>query len=76
MDQEAIPIPLGMIKPEQLSGIIQEFILREGTDYGETEFSFEEKEAQVINYLKSGKANIYFDPETETCSIVLSTNCD
>ncbi len=43
--------------------------LREGTDYGEKEFSLEDKVSHVISQLKRGEAHIVFDPETETVSI-------
>jgi uncharacterized protein YheU (UPF0270 family) len=45
-------------------------VLREGTDYGEREHSLEEKVARVIAQLKKGEANIVFDPESESVSIV------
>ena len=47
-------------------------MLREGTDYGEKEFSLEDKVAHVIGQLRRGEARIVFDPETETVSITRS----
>lgn len=55
---------------EALLGVIDDFILREGTDYGHGEPSLEEKRATVIRQLRSGKVHVVFDGETETCSIV------
>ena len=55
---------------EALLGVIDDFILREGTDYGHGEPSLEEKRAAVIRQLKKGEAHVVFDAKTETCSIV------
>ena len=47
-------------------------MLREGTDYGAREFSFEQKVAQVREQLEHREARIMFDPETESVTIVLA----
>lgn len=52
-----------------LRGVIEEFVSREGTDYG-PEVSFETKVAQVRRQLESGIAVIVFDPESESCTLV------
>jgi uncharacterized protein YheU (UPF0270 family) len=49
--------------------VIESFVLREGTDYGEREFSLEQKVAQVRAQLERGQARILFDPETDTVTI-------
>ncbi len=69
--QDPVPIPLLALEKEVLEGIIQDFILREGTDYGTLELSYEEKANQVMEQLRAGRAQIYFDPGTETCTILL-----
>lgn len=63
-------IPYEKISSETLQGVIEEFVSREGTDYGPREFSFEEKVLEVLRQVKRGVAVVVFDPETETCSIV------
>jgi uncharacterized protein YheU (UPF0270 family) len=50
--------------------VVESYVLREGTDYGEKEFSLEDKVSHVINQLKRGEARIVFDPGTETVSII------
>ena len=37
-------IPIERLSPEAIQGVIEEFILREGTDYGEKETSMETKD--------------------------------
>ena len=68
--REPIEIPHGELSAEALAGVVQSFVLREGTDYGRREYSLEEKVAHVMRQLERGEARIMFDPDTETVSIV------
>jgi uncharacterized protein len=49
--------------------VIESFVLREGTDYGEREHSLEQKVAQVRAQLERGLARIRFDPESNSVTI-------
>jgi hypothetical protein len=69
-------IPVERLSPEALQGVIEEFILREGTDYGETEVSRETKFRQVKDKLENGSAVLVFDDETETTNIFSADNPD
>jgi hypothetical protein len=62
-------IPWQELKPETLEALIDEYVTRDGTDYGQREATRETKIEQVKRLLASGKAKIVFDPETETCDI-------
>ncbi|ELA3117341.1 YheU family protein [Vibrio vulnificus] len=64
-------VPWQQISPEALSNLIREFVLREGTDYGESEYSLEEKIAQVQQQLKCGEAVVVFSELHETVDIRL-----
>lgn len=64
-----VELPLGDLSKEALRGIIEEYVTREGTDYGSQEYSLEQKVEQVRRQLASGLAVILFDPVTESCSI-------
>jgi uncharacterized protein len=68
----ALKIPYDQLNPETLHGVIEEFVTRAGTDYGEIEVSLETKISQVLGQLKSRKAVIVFDQATETCNILRS----
>ena len=46
-------------------------MLREGTDYGEREYSLEQKVAHVRAQLERGLARILFDSETNTVTLEL-----
>lgn len=64
------------IPPEQLSdaalrGIIEEFITREGTEYGASEVPLDSKVADVAAQIRRGEVVIDFDPITDTVDIRL-----
>jgi uncharacterized protein YheU (UPF0270 family) len=65
-----IEIPLDRLSAEILNGIVEEFILREGTDYGAQEAGMEHKMAQVQRQLARGDVLITFDPATENCTLL------
>jgi hypothetical protein len=68
---EAVQIPHELLSPDALRGVIEAFVLREGTDYGAREFTHEEKVQQVLEGLKRGEVQILFDPDTETVTLRL-----
>ena len=70
----ALKISYDQLSMEALQGVIEEFVTRDGTDYGEIEVSLETKISQVLGQLKSGKAVIVFDQKTETCTILKSND--
>ncbi len=63
-------VPYKMLSEQALRGVIEEFVSREGTDYGDRIYSLDEKVKHVMGQLVRGEASIVFDQETETCSIV------
>ena len=67
-------IPVNRLSPEALQGVIEEFISREGTDYGEIEASPETSFRQVKQRLEKGLAVLIFDDETETTNIFPADN--
>ena len=54
-----------------LRGLIESYVLREGTDYGAVERSHDQKIADVLRQLERGEARIEFDPQTESVNLVL-----
>jgi uncharacterized protein len=70
-DIEPIEIPHTLLSPDALRGLVESFVLREGTDYGAREFTHEQKVAQVISQLENGDARIVFDPESESVTLLL-----
>lgn len=69
-DQEPLVVPHAELSADALVGVIKAFVLREGTDYGEREFTLEQKVAHVRAQLESGDAQILFDPYSASVDIV------
>ncbi len=63
-------VPHDQLSEESLKGVIEEFVTRNGTDYGDTEIPVETKIGQVLEQLKSKDAFIVFDHDSETSTIV------
>ena len=68
--KEPVEIPTSQLSAEALRGVVESFINREGTDYGTVERSLEEKVTDVMRQLDEGKAQVVFDPETESVQII------
>ncbi len=66
-----IEIPATQLSSDILQAVIEEFITREGTDYGAEDYSLEQKVQQVKRQLDSGRAMIVYDPVTESCTLLL-----
>jgi uncharacterized protein YheU (UPF0270 family) len=64
-------IPHTAVAKETLLAIIEEFVSREGTDYGQAAFSLESKVQAVLRQLESGQARLVFDSVSESCDIVI-----
>jgi len=67
-------IPYDQLDPKTLQSVIEAFVLREGTDYGENEFTLEEKIEHVMEQLQQGKVYLTFDEKSKTCNIVSEIN--
>jgi uncharacterized protein len=70
---EPIFVPYTELSEGALRGVLESFVLREGTEYGERDVSLEQKVAQVTRQLQRGEAQIVFDPESETIDVVVTT---
>lgn len=72
MSEELEPIQIQpeLLSEEILMSVIEEFILREGTDYGQAETTAEVKAQQVLRQIMHNKVKIFFDPNTESVTLV------
>ncbi len=68
---DPVPVPHAELSPDALRGVIESFVLREGTEYGARDYSLEEKVAHVMRQLERGEARILFYPVTSTIDIVV-----
>ena len=62
-------IPYTELDTDTLTAIIEEFISREGTDYGAQEYSLEQKVEQVMKQLERGDVVLNYDPESQSCDL-------
>lgn len=62
-------IPIKELAADTLHSIAESFVLREGTDYGEIEASFEDKVEQVLQSLKSGEAVLVYSELHDSVNI-------
>jgi len=63
-------IPWKELDPDTLNNLIEAFVLREGTDYGEQERSLEQKVEDVRRQLASGEALLVWSELHETVNIM------
>ncbi len=63
-------IPYSELDTATLNSLIQSFILREGTDYGDNEVSLDKKTEQILEQIYSKKIIIVYSELHETCDLV------
>jgi uncharacterized protein YheU (UPF0270 family) len=66
----ALAIPHTLLTPETLRRLAEEFVTRDGTDYGPVERTLDEKVAALIDQLERGAALIVYDRESASATIV------
>lgn len=65
-----IEVPREKLSPEIIDALIEEFVLREGTDYGAVEVSLQKKKEQVEKQLLRDEIKIIFDFGTGSATLV------
>ena len=70
MSEEAIDIPMARINPDTLRNMIEEFVTREWSELVDSEYTLDEKVAQVMQQLKDDRAKIVYDSMSETWNII------
>lgn len=63
-------IPFEQLSADTLTAILEEYASREGTEYGEVDYSLAQKVTMLRKQLERGDIGISFDSETETCSLI------
>ena len=67
--ERVVIVAFDELSREALRGIVEEYVTRESTDYGEIPRDFEAKIADVMIQLRDGRAQIVFDPENESIQL-------
>jgi uncharacterized protein YheU (UPF0270 family) len=71
---QPVVVPHAELSADALRGVIEAFVLREGTEYGSSEVQLDTKVDEVLRQLDRKEAAIVFDPATESIDIVVRRN--
>ena len=63
-------IPYNELSENALQALIEDFVTRDGTDYGWDEMSMQEKAEHLLELLKSGELLISYNEDTESCGLI------
>ncbi|QTH62861.1 YheU family protein [Psychrosphaera ytuae] len=63
-------VPWQQLNPDTLESILEEFIMREGTDYGEYEVSLDDKKSQLQEQLRRGDIVLVYSELHETVNLM------
>ena len=69
--EEGVDVPYERLNPETLLNMVKEFVTREWEEVGDTDFTLEDKVAQVYQQLKGRKVKVVYDLASETGNIVV-----
>ncbi|MCX5876929.1 MAG: YheU family protein [Deltaproteobacteria bacterium] len=70
--EKGVDVPYERLDPETLRNVIEEFVTRDGADWGEAGGTLEEKVNQVMQQLRSRKIKIVFELNSQTANIVVN----
>ena len=70
MSSEVVVIPPDRLEPDVLTALVEEFVNREGTDYGRVERDFARKVGEVLAQVRRQQVVICYDPRSETCNLL------
>ena len=73
-EQQLAPIEIdpSKLSEDALIGILENYIMRSGTDYGSIEASHETKIKQIQKQLQAGEVKVVYDPNTESVTLMTS----
>ena len=69
-EEQTLVIPWDSLEPETLISLVEEFVTREGTEYGEFDVGLQHKVNRVVAGLREGEYLIVYDRDSQTCNIV------
>jgi uncharacterized protein YheU (UPF0270 family) len=69
-DERYLAIPPQDLAPETLRTLVEEFVTRDGTDYGETEVSLDDKVEEVLEGIRRKCWVIVFDTLLQSVTIL------
>jgi uncharacterized protein YheU (UPF0270 family) len=75
-DPRYLVLDAQQLSEDALRGLVEEFASRDGTDYGASEKTLEQKVAIVVKQLESGHVRVVFDRDEERANLVLARELD
>ena len=69
---EPVEVPWRSLSADALRGLLEEFVTRDGTDYGVRERTLEERVRDVLRQVERGEVVILFDPRSGTANLARS----
>ena len=63
-------IPYQELSEAALQSLMEDFVTRDGTDYGLVEMSMQEKSEHLLALLKKGELLISYNDELQSCGLV------
>ena len=67
---QPIVVPITSLSAEAQQGVIDEFIWREGTDYGWQEASHDKKRTDILRQIERGEILLTFSPGDESLTLM------
>jgi uncharacterized protein YheU (UPF0270 family) len=64
------------LSAQALEGLVESYVLQEGTDYGHSEHPLAAKVAAVKSQIQSGTALIAFNPSEQICLVMTKREFD
>lgn len=68
--EQGVDIPHEQLDPQTLRRLIQEFVSRDGADWGDARGSLEEKVAQIMQQLRDKQVKLVYDLASRTANLV------
>jgi len=65
-----VEVPWRELSAEALDGVIEEFVTREGTEYGARDVALATKVAEVRRQIERGDVLVFFDSVLSTCQLL------
>ena len=66
-----VEVPAERLSPDILRRLLEEFVTRDGTDYGSSEKTVDQKVDDVMRQLRRREVKIMVDMETGTANVVV-----
>jgi uncharacterized protein YheU (UPF0270 family) len=70
MPEHGVEVPCARLDAQLLRRVIEEFVTRDGTDYGAAEKTLDEKVGDVIREIRRRRAMLVFDARSRTINVV------